>query len=142
MAVQRVAMVSIDLARLAELLRLPDGSKVRRVLSAWPLKVDGGDDTFTMVVEHPDLPEVPTGGLIPQAKPCWRWQPYREGPVFEDWGILQPEPKPEPDSDPIVEAFDVYGDLSGVSTFGLLRALAATCNELAIRKLAPTGIAE
>lgn len=100
---QRVVLVNIAPDVLAEMLQLPAGAKIQRVLKWPPTEAGGYTELVSMVVEHPDLPEQPESGLMarfPQyargsipvaAKPGDTAVTFKPGPLtFVDWGTTAP----------------------------------------------------
>lgn len=60
---KRVARFAINQGVLADLLRLPDGTKIEDVVRA--VSVNWYTQEFVIVVSHPDFAEVREGDIIP-----------------------------------------------------------------------------
>ena len=58
----KAGRVQVSMSLLADLLNLPEGSKIVRVSDAKASQFR----TFEIIVEHPSLPEVAEGEVIPE----------------------------------------------------------------------------
>ncbi len=83
------ARVVISSDFLAVML-FPEGAKIVRIREEPDSVVSRGFPNLEVVVDHPDLPEVEQGSLLPQACPRYKpdslWMTGADG--FLDWGIM------------------------------------------------------
>lgn len=83
MTVERGGQLEVTLDLLAELLGLPPGSRVVSVVG--DLKQQTLRRTVTVMVAHPDLPEIPVGAVPIRLVP--HWEEMGTVPKLVDWGI-------------------------------------------------------
>lgn len=82
---QHGARFDVSLDRLAEMLGLPEGAKVVGIWGG--VSQQTFKRTVTVMVEHPDLPEMVEGDLVPAINPVFEWCDVEQKEILTDWGI-------------------------------------------------------
>lgn len=77
------AEFEMTLELLSSLLNLPQDTIIRGVNMSMEQMLD--TRTFTVYVEHPDLPEIPEASIPSIVSPSWEMVDGKA--VFVDWGI-------------------------------------------------------
>lgn len=75
------ARIEVTIEMLATMLDLPPGATIER------MRTDYGNTALSIIVHHPDLPEVQWGESYPTVAPIYVAVPGAARLAFESWGI-------------------------------------------------------